>query len=145
MHAGLFSSLSCPLPGFTGFVKAKRQKPQAQKERIPALPRQKQEGALQPGRQHWKGLSDPICSAVQQAGRWQGNGEAGLAQRILSSEAVGVRPPSLAYSQTNPHVIVPACTCPASLQRSQGHIVLGSVSMGALCISMRRRCSAAFS
>ena len=35
MCAGIFPSLSSPLPGFTGFVKARRQKPKAQLESVP--------------------------------------------------------------------------------------------------------------
>ncbi len=35
MHAGLGPSLSSPLPGFTGFVKARRQKSDVQDENIP--------------------------------------------------------------------------------------------------------------
>lgn len=53
-----------------------------------------QEHAPQPGRQSWKVLPDSTCKAAKQAGRWwQEDAEAELAQRILSSRAVQVRPP----------------------------------------------------
>ncbi len=70
MHAGPLLSVSSPLPGFTGFVKARRQKPSAQQESIPT-PR-----------------SALTWQAQEEAGSLETLGAARFAQRVLCCRAV---------------------------------------------------------